>query len=222
MKSRIESMLKELERLTAIGILLYYAMFDEVQGLPDDHLKGLKENNITLPNFNKEYEIWYSESLAVIKQIFPDRLADFEKQYKDERRKEINYITYGISDYLLGLQTSRHGEVIVDGSAAIKKMQIQNSILEAANKRFESSLFDLQEVLQADIFDSELDAARELARKGFLRGGGSIAGVVLEKHLGHVCKMHNLKTRKKYPTISDFNQMLKDNEIIDTAKWRFN
>jgi len=33
--------------------------------------------------------------------------------------------------------------------------------------------------------------------------------------------MHHLKTRKKHPTISDFYQMLKENEIIDTAKWRF-
>ena len=76
-------------------------------------------------------------------------------------------------------------------------------------------------MLQADIFDSELEAARELAKKGFVRGGGAIAGVVLEKHLGHVCKMHNLKSRKKHLTISDYYQLLKENEIIDTAKWRF-
>lgn len=111
--------------------------------------------------------------------------------------------------------------MIADASSAIGKMQIQNSILVAAEKRFESSLFDIQELLQADIFDSELGAARELAIRGFSRGGGAIAGVVLEAHLGHVCEMHNLKTRKKNPSLSDYYQMLKENEIIDTAKWRF-
>jgi hypothetical protein len=100
-------------------------------------------------------------------------------------------------------------------------MQNQFTILSSAEKRFKSSLFDIKEVLQADIYDSELEAAKDLAKKGFVRGGGAIAGVVLEKHLGHVCSLHNLKTRKKHPSISDFYQMLKDNNIIDTAKWRF-
>ena len=76
------------------------------------------------------------------------------------------------------------------------------------------------EVLQADVFDSELESARELLKKGYIRAAGAIAGVVLEKHLGHVCGKHNLKTRKKHPTINDFNQMLKDNSVIDTAVWR--
>ena len=82
-------------------------------------------------------------------------------------------------------------------------------------------MFDIQEVLQSDIFDSELGAAKELTKKGYIRGAGAIAGVVLEKHLGHICKVHDLKSRKKHPSISDFYQMLKENEIIDTPKWRF-
>ena len=75
--------------------------------------------------------------------------------------------------------------------------------------------------MQADIFDTELESARELAKKGFFRGGGAVAGVVLEKHLGHVCKIHNLKIRKKKPALADYYQILKENNIIDTAKWRF-
>ena len=71
------------------------------------------------------------------------------------------------------------------------------------------------------MFDSEIDSAKELTKKGFLRGAGAIAGVILEKHLGHICENHGLKSRKKHPSISDFNQMLKDGQIIDTPKWRF-
>lgn len=223
MTSKSESMKKEVDALGARGSLLYYAMIDETQGLPENLEKQLKDKKIKLPNFKTEYDTWYSEAHAVIKQVLPDRLADFVKQYKDEKRKEIDFLTYGIADYLLGLRTTRYGgsEVVADGSAAIGKMQIQNSILEAAAKKFESSLFDIQEVLQADMFDSELGAARELAKKGFVRGGGAIAGVVLEKHLGHVCEMHGYKSRKKHPSIADYYQLLKKNEIIDTPKWRF-
>lgn len=223
MPSKIESMKKEVHSLVARGNHLYLAMLDDVSELPDEITKQLKENKIKLPNFKNDYDSWYSEALALIKQLLPDRLEDFKRQYKDEKRKEISFLTYGISDYLYGLRTTRgyQQEVVADKSAAVGKMQVQNSILVAVENRLDSSLFDIQEILQADIFDSELSAAQELAKKGFVRGAGAIAGVVLEKHLGHVCDMHNLKSRKKHPSISDFYQLLKENDVIDTPKWRF-
>lgn len=223
MESKFEAIKKELKELIRQGNLLYYAMADAQDKLPEGFKEKLEKNGVELPNFETEYDSWYSESLLVVKQIIPDRLDDFVKQYKDEKRKEISFLTYGISDYLLGLRTTRGGgyEVIADQTSAIPKMQNQKSILASAEKRFDSALFDIQEVIQADIYDSELSAARDLAKKGFVRGGGAIAGVVLEKHLAHVCTLHGLKSRKKHPSISDFYQLLKENNIIDTAKWRF-
>lgn len=223
MPSKTETIKKEVRNLIAKGNHLYLAMIEDVSGLPDEIQKQLKDNKIKLPTFVNEYDSWYSEALVLIKQLLPDRLEDFKRQYKDEKRKEISFLTYGVSDYLYGLRTTRgwQEDVVADKSAALGKMQVQNSILAAVEKRLDSSLFDIQEILQADLFDSELGAAQELAKKGFVRGGGAIAGVVLEKHLGHVCEMHGLKTRKKHPSISDFYQMLKENDIIDTPKWRF-
>ena len=61
----------------------------------------------------------------------------------------------------------------------------------------------------------------ELIRNKFIRAGGAVAGVVLEKHLAVVCDNHNLKLIKKYPTINDFNELLKDNNVIDIPQWRF-
>jgi hypothetical protein len=222
MESKFEVVKKELKELIRQGGLLYYSMADAQDKLPDGFKEKLEKKGIELPDFETEYDSWYSEALLVVKQIIPDRLADFVKQYKDEKRKEIDFLSYGIADYLLGLRTTRGGyEVIVDQTAAIPKMKNQNSILVSVEKRFDSALFDIQEVIQADIYDSELSAASDLAKKGFVRGGGAIAGVVLEKQLGHVCSLHGLKSRKKYPSISDFYQLLKENNIIDTAKWRF-
>jgi len=223
MESNIDVMKKELTALRERGHHLYLAMIDDVRGLPDDFKKDLKEKKIKLPSFGRDYDSWYSEALAIIKHLLPDRVDDFIKQYKQEKRKDIDFLTYGISDYILGVRTTRgyQEDVVADKSAAVGKMEIQNSILAAVEKRFESKLYDIQEVLQSDVFDSELEAARELTKKGFVRGAGAIAGVVLEKHLGHVCEIHSLKSRKKRPTISDFYQMLKEKEIIDTPKWRF-
>lgn len=221
MVSKKESMHKDLKDLIIMGNRLYYTMADDLNLLSDDLKKELKKENIELANFKTEYDTWYSEALVIIKQLLPDRLADFIRQYKDEKRKEIVNSTYGIADYLHGVKITNYGKVIADSSSAFVKMQNQNSILQAVEKRFKSSLFDIQEVLQADIFDTELDAATELVKKGFVRGGGAISGVVLEKHLGHVCKIHNLTTSKKHPTIADYYQLLKDSDIIDIPMWRF-
>ena len=219
---KVEGLKKEIEFLVRQGELLLCAMADGLGKLDKATKKRLKDNNIPLPNYHDEYDIWYSESLRVIQQLLPDRLDDFVKQYKDDRRKETTYATYTISDYLIGLRRTRGGydTIIVDTDAAIPRMQNQVSILKSVLRRTSSSLFDIREVLQANIFDSELDAAQELCKRGFFRASGAMAGVVLEAHLSHVCTQHNLKTRKKKPTIGDLNDLLKDN-VIDTAKWRF-
>ena len=221
MASKFDTVKKELNALILQGNLLYYAMAEGVGKLPEEFKKEVEQISGKLPNVAREYDTWYSEALRLVKQIIPDRYDDFVKQYKNEKRKEIDYLTYGISDYLLGLQTKSYGKIVADQESAIPKMQNQNSILNSAEKRFESSLFDLKEILQADIFDSELEAAKELCKKGFLRGAGAIAGVVLEKHLGHICENHGIKSRKKHPSISDYNQALKDGDVIDLPKWRF-
>lgn len=222
MTNKTDEIKKDLNRLVKQGGLLYYSIADEYDQLPESFKKKLKKDGVDLPNLRLEYEAWYSEAMYVVKQIIPDRIEDFVKQYKDEKRKKTDFLTYGISDYLIGLQTTNAlGEVVVDGSAAIPKMGQQQAILKSAQARFDSTLFDMQEVLQSDLFDSELDAAKELNKNGFIRAGGAIAGVVLEKHLGHICLLHDHKSRKKHPAISDFNQLLKDNTIIDTPKWRF-
>ena len=83
------------------------------------------------------------------------------------------------------------------------------------------SLFDIRQLVQADLFDSELDAAKELARNNFTRASGALAGVVLERHLKQVCDNHGIKVTKKTPAVSDLNNALKDGDVIDVPQWRF-
>lgn len=211
----------EIKQLQDDGFLLGLAMADEFGQLSDGDRENLKKKKLELPSFKTKYQAWYSVALQVIRQVLPDRVEDFRSQYRNDKRKEVDFLTYTISDYLIGLQTTWRGQVKTDGSAAVPKFLQQVAILDAAAAALDSKLMDLQDVLQADLFDSELDAAEGLASRGFFRAAGAIAGVVLEKHLGHVCEVHSLKTRKKSPTINDFNQMLKDASAIDTAKWRF-
>ncbi len=174
-----------------------------------------------LPNFNKVYETWYSESLALIRQLLPDRVSNFIDFYeKPKGRKSIDFGNYVIQDYLQGMRVTHYGDVVVDGTAAVPQYRQQLAILKAVRSRFESSLFEIRQLVQADLFDSEIEAARELLKHRFLRAAGAIAGVVLEKHLRQVCDNHSLKTLKKSPGIADLNELLKSNSVIDIPQWR--
>ncbi|WP_422050122.1 hypothetical protein [Shimia sp.] len=177
-----------------------------------------------LPSFRVDYQKWYSEAQAVIKQVLPDRLSDFVSYYEYQRvRKSIDFQNYMIKDYLQGLRITRGGgyEVVADGSAAIPEFEQQLNIVKAAKNTLDSTLLDLSAVLQADLFDSEIETAGALAKAGYLRAAGAICGVVIEKHLSHVRESHNLKIAKKNPGISDLAQLLRTSGIITLAQERF-
>lgn len=176
-----------------------------------------------LPKFSDDYQAWYSESLSLIRQILPDRLADFRTHYERPKvaRKDVTSINYVIEDFIQGLQITRSsGAVIVEPSAAIPRFMAQVAILKSCNARFKSSLFDIRQLVQADVFDSELEAARALLKNGFTRAAGAMAGVVLEHHLQQVLDNHSLKLAKKNPTLGELIQALKDADVIDTPSWR--
>lgn len=154
-----------------------------------------------LPSFKDKYQLWYSEALILIKQLLPDRIIDFISCYeKPKSRKTINYENHKISDYLQSIEVL----FTVGPDAAIPQFKQQLVILESAKKRFESSLFDIRQLVQADLFDSELDVAEELLKNGFERAAGAVSGVVLERHLMQVCDNHNVSMKKKNPSISEF------------------
>jgi len=223
----------DLEKLIGKGELLLYSLANEVgvgvevvvNGVTNkiEFKKYLARKGLTIPDFKSEYETWYSEALEVIKQILPNRYEDFRRLYKDERRKDINSLTYTMSDYMVGLKVTRGwGNSDVAGQkSALPKFQQQMAILKSAERRFESSLFEIKQLLQADLFDSEIDTARELLKNGYVRAAGAVAGVVLEKHLEQVCLSQSVVIKKKKPTISDYNEALKANKIIEIPTWRF-
>lgn len=229
MISNLDKYKKDLDTLIDNGVDLLNAMQYECQ--PDEFetqaKKIIKDKDKydkfvkTLPKFNEGYQQWYSESLIVIKLLLPGRLGDFIRLFEKPKtqRKAISYENYVVEDYLQGLVVTRGYDRIVEASAAIPKYNQQLNILKSVKKRFESSLFDIEQLVQADLFDSELEASVELNKNGFGRAAGAIAGVVLESHLLQVCKNHNLEVSKA-TTISTLNDLLKENNIYDVPVWR--
>lgn len=229
MATNLDQLKKDLDRLIARGELLSLAMDKEIRGevfVKQIHAQvGEEEGTVlikAIPKFATEYEAWYSESLAVLRQLLSARVANFIGLYeKPKGRKDITNENYVIQDYLRGLSVTQGGNVIVDRSAAVEQFNQQLAIVKAAKKRFESSLFEMRQLVQADVFDSEIGAARELLKNKFLRAAGAIAGVVLERHLRQVCDDRSITTTKKNPSIGDLNDLLKDNSVVEVPQWRF-
>ncbi len=221
---------KDIGNLVKKGEALYFSLVfkyapEKAKELKRESKLSEKEIREKLPSFSEKYQSWYSEALECVQQLLPSRTDDFVNYYRQARnRKEgaITYENYTIADCLNGLYITRgwDKEKVVGPDAAIPKFRQQLKIIESLEGRFESSLFDIRTLVQADLFDSELDVAEELAKKGFLLAGGAVAGVVLEGHLATVCDQHGVKVLKKKPAIADYNNALKNANVIDTPTWR--
>lgn len=221
-KKDLDQLISESEDL--LNSIQFECLPDEFEAKAKKALKEKYEPFIkSLPSFRDKYQAWYSEALVVIRLLLPDRVENFVKLYeKPKMRKQITYENYVIEDCLQGLNITRglYKEKVVGPDAAIPQFQQQLNILKSCKKRFESSLFDIRQMVQADLFDSELEAARELNKNGFDRGAGAMVGVVLESHLSQVCENHKIGI-KKNPGINAYNQALKDSGVIEMHDWRF-
>lgn len=226
MTTNISKYKADLEKLLALGRKMHadlaFRSSAESGKMPIDLLEKYEK---VKDSFEEEYQGWYTEAGSVIRQLIPDRLTEFQELYKgDGKRKTTDLQTYHIQDWLNGVRSAAPRgsteKIFNDLAVVTMRFNTQVSILKAVQARFDSSLFDIQQLVRADLFDSELDAARELSKNGFHRAAGAVAGVVLEKHLGQVTANHSIITKKQHPTISDFNDLLKNGGVLDVPAWR--
>jgi hypothetical protein len=159
--------------------------------------------------FRDAYQNWYTRALPLVKQLLPERLDEFTSHYDDKKTG------YDIASYLIESAPFSH-----QADAAYMRFVQQYRILESAQTRLDDILTNIHGMIQADILDNELDAATELWRAQHIRSAGTLAGVVLERHLAKVCSSRNLKSPKRKPTLADWNDILKDANVYDTPTWR--
>ena len=221
MPANLDKYRRDLTALTKLGeeMLVDLSLRDEAadreQHKIADRVKG---------SFERNYQRWYTEAGAVVGQLIHARAAEFERLYMGEsKRRSIDAETYNIQDWLSGRRAPADGSgkpAFNDLLAVSMRLKMQLDILRSAEARLESSLFDVRQLVRADLFDSQLDACRELAAHGFLRAAGTVAGVVLEKHLRQVAESHGVAVRHSEPTLNDFNDHLKKAGLLDVPTWR--
>lgn len=159
--------------------------------------------------FRSAYQIWYTRALPIVRQLVPERLDEFTSLYNEKKTM------YDIAGYLLDSSPSFY-----EAEHAHMSFIQQYRILESAQTRLDDILTNIHGLVQAEILDNELDAATELWRAGHIRSAGTLTGVVLERHLAKVCSSRGLTTRKKKPTLSDWNDILKDANVYGIPSWR--
>jgi hypothetical protein len=227
MKDNFEQIKGEVKRLHAQGVHLLNAIRDEQFPEQMEHhftnvlKKDYQEFKKGLPVFKSAYQSWYSECVAVVRILLPLRYSDFVRLYeKPKTRKEITKENYVIEDYLNDtIVTAGFDKKIVAGpDAAIPAFEQQFHIIGAILNTIDSSLLDIRREIQADLLDAELHKAVLLAKYKQYRAAGVIAGLSLEKHLEQVCGRHHFKVTRK--TITDFNELLKKNEVVDFPAYR--
>lgn len=117
MNSLEDELEEELDRLCTKGRRILFRELKK-EGHPE-----VEDRDIDVDDFavEMEYQEWYSEALPVVKQILPDRYEEFRRQYElDKSPDEIDFKTYTISDYLIGLQVTR--------TRGVKKEEVVNPL----------------------------------------------------------------------------------------------
>lgn len=171
--------------------------------------------------FQYDYQRWYTKALKAVSSLAPDRLLEFKGYYEiDPKRKTLGYGTYVIQDFVKNVIPNRFNHPDFDSRAqALICFFNQLTILKAVADRVDSVLYNIEGELYAELQDSEIVIARQLAKVS-PRAAGALVGVVIEGHLQKVANSKGVKVTKSNPSIADLNDPLKAASVIDTPTWR--
>jgi hypothetical protein len=156
MPGNLDQYRRDLERLALLGeemlidLSLRDAKVEREQKQAAERVRG---------SFERNYQRWYTEAVAAVAQLIPGRAAEFEQLYLgDGKRKAIDADTYNIQDWLTGRRLPAAEKAAVAPRAEVLaislRLKAQLEILKSAEVRLESSLFEMRQLVQADLFDS--------------------------------------------------------------------
>ncbi len=220
-KSKIKTEVADL--IISGQIILYAGVWhhNKADGYSGKSKEAIKLAGEKTPDFKKEYHIWYAKALRTIEALASDRREEFEIYYRGQKNiKKLDALTAGISHFLQGIVTTSGYETKDYFGTFTSGVQQQIHILESVKANIDDILFNLESEIQYGIFKSEIDVAKDLQRSKLLRPAGAVIGVVLESHLKAVLEKRGIASKKKTPSISDYNDELKEQKIIDVTTWR--
>jgi Asp-tRNA(Asn)/Glu-tRNA(Gln) amidotransferase C subunit len=171
--------------------------------------------------FRTVYQRWDTQSLKIVQTLAPDRYDQFVDFFQSNPNRKL--LDDSIQDYVRAVGQAKDGytdELPFDPHELARiRFLNQLQILDELSYRIESVLADVENHLFAEMQDKELEAAKAL-KPISLRAAGTLAGVVLERHLQRLAANHAVTIPKEETAIRDLNDPLKLGKVYDFATWR--
>ncbi len=163
---------------------------EEAAGKPPS-LKLMAEDELT-----QLYQNGYTRALGLVRSLAPERLTEFKALYEpDTKRRDLGPLNYCLQDYFTGIRPGAWDDWNAD-SICYTKTDLQKAILLSIANTIDQRVGNALLVLQASLFDREMDTSDELLAKGHLRAAGAVSGVVLEAHLATVATGRGVAARR--------------------------
>ncbi len=168
-----------------------------------------------------DYHSWYAKAYKAVRIFAPERLEEFERLYTGDKTikkiEDLNAITAGIIHYLQGGIVTQDYDKVNFKNTFESGMRVQIYILAAIVTNIDDDFYNLESGIHYEIYQSEMDIARDLYKKKYFRAAGSIAGVVIEVHLKKVVDNRGVPLADKAaPGMSAYNDALKKHDIYKT------
>lgn len=202
---------------------MYKCASDDINGgdIDSDTKKYLQNIEKKLKDFKRHYQIWYSRATRCVRTLAPERLDEFVTYYTGAKNiRKLDFLSAGITHFFQGLVTTRMLEKENYFGKITSGMEQQINILDGLSENIDNSIFNIESGIYFDVFRTELSISEDLLKSNQYRASGAICGVVIEQHLKFSCANHGIKFRKKHLSISDYNEALKRDDIIDVVMWR--
>lgn len=160
--------------------------------------------------FGERYQTWYSRALPLMKQLAPDRYAEFQSFYAvDPRYAWRETGRHVIQDYLQGRGTY---------AQTMRCFTNQLDILKSVSDRLAWATPDTEEQLLRGQQLDLLESARGLIKIDE-RAAGVVAGSVLSAYLKQLAGKHHVKSRKSSPPPEEWVEALKEAKVFDVPAW---
>ena len=167
--------------------------------------------------FEVAYQRWYSRALPLMKQLAPERYAEFQIYYHgDPKLLWAQAGCYAIQDYIRGRESACDG--FDSRKETVHRFTSQLAILKSVADRLPWMALDTEDQAARSLQLSELEAARDLIKISE-RAAGALAGVVLATYLQRLAARHKLKLRKQSPPARELVEALKEARVLDVPAW---
>ncbi|HEV2332750.1 MAG TPA: hypothetical protein VGV16_06270 [Gammaproteobacteria bacterium] len=164
-------------------------------------------------HFEERYQSWYSRALPLMKQLAPDRYAEFQSFYVvDPRYPWHDRSAYVIQDFFRGRGADD------PGGEATRCFKNQLAILRSVTDRLAWTSLDTDDQAERGMQLALLEAARDLIGIDE-RAAGAMAGTMLDAYLKKLADRRAVKFRKQKPPTAELVEALKQAKVFDVPVW---